>query len=430
MKRILLAILSIFLLEANVTSAAPLQLCVKADRVAEGQPREGSKIVLRSECKKRSNETPIEVSIGTSDSLGGGGDSCGSPAGYYRISRTGFSDVVEISEGPAVQEYQLTFSPYIAGIPVGLPPFTCTFGATHNGAYAAECPEPYFSEKPYWTRPECGTFIGELRMTRVDALSCGDELIFTGEGEVCDDGNQVSGDGCSADCLSDETCANGIHDPAAGEICDDGNTDGGDGCRADCLSDETCGNGVTDPSLGEECDDDNPTEGDGCDSNCTWSRCGNGILANDEACDDGNTDGGDGCSADCLSDETCGNGIVDVAAGEECDGGEYCNPDCTSACNLSGIYSSVENGFISIRDDNLGTAVLEGSGIELSYTTREPGSELTGLLPMQILSCAPVSMAVCTEACIVPVGAFTLTWTGPLPEPSPSGAFLDSETRY
>jgi len=33
--------------------------------------------------------------------------------------------------------------------------------------------------------------------------------------EVCDDGNNVSGDGCSADCLSIEykwTCANGLMD--------------------------------------------------------------------------------------------------------------------------------------------------------------------------------------------------------------------------
>jgi hypothetical protein len=80
-------------------SAAPLQLCLKADPVVEGQPREGSKIVLRNECKKRSNGTPIDVSPGTSDLLGGGGDSCRSPVGYYRISRAG--DLIETNPAPA-----------------------------------------------------------------------------------------------------------------------------------------------------------------------------------------------------------------------------------------------------------------------------------------------------------------------------------------
>jgi cysteine-rich repeat protein len=47
----------------------------------------------------------------------------------------------------------------------------------------------------------------------------------------------VSGDGCSADCRSDETCGTGRID--AGEACDDGNTAGGDGCDGSCTF-ETC----------------------------------------------------------------------------------------------------------------------------------------------------------------------------------------------
>ena len=42
-------------------------------------------------------------------------------------------------------------------------------------------------------------------------------------GEGCDDANQLSGDGCSADCLSNETCGNGFLDPIKIELCDDGN---------------------------------------------------------------------------------------------------------------------------------------------------------------------------------------------------------------
>jgi len=53
-------------------------------------------------------------------------------------------------------------------------------------------------------------------------------------GEACDDGNQVDGDGCSANCLSDETCGNFVTDHPVGETCDDGNTEDGDGCSAVC----------------------------------------------------------------------------------------------------------------------------------------------------------------------------------------------------
>ena len=44
----------------------------------------------------------------------------------------------------------------------------------------------------------------------------------------------VAGDGCSADCKSDETCGNGVIDAVTGEACDDGNVAGGDGCDAGC----------------------------------------------------------------------------------------------------------------------------------------------------------------------------------------------------
>lgn len=49
--------------------------------------------------------------------------------------------------------------------------------------------------------------------------------------EVCDDENKVGGDGCSADCLSDETCGNGIYDPLTGEQCD-GSDLAGETCQS------------------------------------------------------------------------------------------------------------------------------------------------------------------------------------------------------
>ncbi|MCG8425063.1 MAG: hypothetical protein MJE77_44850 [Proteobacteria bacterium] len=60
---------------------------------------------------------------------------------------------------------------------------------------------------------------------------------------MCDDGNNIPGDGCSADCKSDETCGNRVADFPAGETCDDGNNLDGAGCRADCTN-EVCGDGI------------------------------------------------------------------------------------------------------------------------------------------------------------------------------------------
>ncbi|HEY4178697.1 MAG TPA: hypothetical protein VGM90_17745 [Kofleriaceae bacterium] len=76
------------------------------------------------------------------------------------------------------------------------------------------------------------------------------------------------------------SCGNGrvdAVDPAdpedtTGERCDDGNTLGGDGCSADCLSDETCGNGTTDLLEHEQCDDANHRSHDGCSSLCQVER--------------------------------------------------------------------------------------------------------------------------------------------------------------
>lgn len=69
--------------------------------------------------------------------------------------------------------------------------------------------------------------------TPTPAGFCGDGIFQPGE-EVCDDGNNASGDGCASDCLSDESCGNGILDVAAGEQCDDSNLANGDGCDQFC----------------------------------------------------------------------------------------------------------------------------------------------------------------------------------------------------
>ena len=56
--------------------------------------------------------------------------------------------------------------------------------------------------------------------------------------EMCDDGNRVSGDGCSADCTTNERCGNGVIDLARGETCDEGDFANHDGCDSQCRTEE------------------------------------------------------------------------------------------------------------------------------------------------------------------------------------------------
>ena len=188
-----------------------------------------------------------------------------------------------------------------------------------------------------------------------ESMLCGNSKVESSE--ACDDGNTQSGDGCISDCSSVEEgytcppeggvctkkdgddpnpqseCGNGKVE--SGEICDDGNTQSGDGCSANCVSIED----------GYIC----PNEGESCQKTVVTDKCGNGELDEGESCDDGNTDDGDGCAADCMHVEAgyvcqepgqecipdgCGNGIVE--GDEECDAGdyviEYGYDGCTKSC--------------------------------------------------------------------------------------------------
>jgi cysteine-rich repeat protein len=95
--------------------------------------------------------------------------------------------------------------------------------AADGGFDHADTGIPGFEAGPAWDsgpEPDVG-----------DRARCGNSIIEPPE--ECDDGNQVSGDGCSADCMREESqCGNGQLE--AGEECDDGNEVNGDGCDSEC----------------------------------------------------------------------------------------------------------------------------------------------------------------------------------------------------
>lgn len=101
------------------------------------------------------------------------------------------------------------------------------------------------------------------------------------ESDVCHDGSICPAGTTCVDiaqatlCVLEE-CGDGFVNQAAGEICDDGNNLSGDGCRGDCQSTEICGNGRIDHDAEENCDDGNTVTGDGCSDSCQsepWSSC-------------------------------------------------------------------------------------------------------------------------------------------------------------
>ncbi len=150
--------------------------------------------------------------------------------------------------------------------------------------------------------------------------------------EACDDGNDLDGDGCDADCTV-TACGNGrVTD---GEDCDPGDPRFGSLMTVDCDIDCTvpeCGDGVVNALVGEFCDDGNNVDDDGCTA-CGDDACGDGIVQVGETCDDANAENGDGCSFGCLL-EGCGDGVIQV--GEACDpgpgGGDGSCVGCQMAC--------------------------------------------------------------------------------------------------
>ncbi|MEZ4367804.1 MAG: hypothetical protein R2939_16225 [Kofleriaceae bacterium] len=196
----------------------------------------------------------------------------------------------------------------------------------------------------------CGDRVCPAGTACVDETA-GGRCVSEGLVEACD--GRAEGDACELAGIAGlcrggicvgPGCGNGEVDP--GEVCDDGNTTSGDGCRADCQGLERCGDGFRD--VAETCDcgddplalpagcatvnDDAPTAQ--CDTACS-RFCGDGVVTGGEQCD-GPALGGAGCAdlgfyagdlactPQCIFDDaactgTCGDGMIQSPE-EACDG--------------------------------------------------------------------------------------------------------------
>lgn len=252
---------------------------------------------------------------------------------------------------------------------------------------------------------------------------CGDGVLD--DDELCDDGNTKGGDGCSANCKTQNenydcstpgipciplsVCGDGALE--GNELCDDGNTKSGDGCSANCQTLEdgwacvrpgtdctlipVCGNGVRE--RGEECDSSDSGMSDpGCieceiqdgywcltpGQPCIEDACPNGKRTPNEQCDLGPEGVGNGCSASCTVEPgfrcnsagcfpDCGDG--QIRGNEQCDDGNTDDGDgCNAACRL-------EPGHVCTTPPNSTCTETEcGNGIPEPGEGCDDGNEIAG----------------------------------------------------
>jgi cysteine-rich repeat protein len=250
---------------------------------------------------------------------------------------------------------------------------------------------------------------GDARSDGRRGDACGNGVVD--EGEACDDGNDVTGDGCESDCAL--TCTADV-DCETGDLCNpsrcgsdntclaptvapDGTTcdadmDAGtyDLCRGGVCALSVCGDGVVDSDSGEDCDDANDVADDGCESDCTFScveheecdtgsPCSSSFCGVSNACtipapvsgdlcdSDGDPDTRDVCVAGTCQFSVCGDGVADTGGGEICDDGDDisgngCESDCTWSCTS---HADCDDGDPCNGEErcNLTTHACGGSGV-------------------------------------------------------------------
>mmetsp|Transcript_22180 Transcript_22180/g.21412 ORF Transcript_22180/g.21412 Transcript_22180/m.21412 type:complete len:221 (+) Transcript_22180:1575-2237(+) len=190
---------------------------------------------------------------------------------------------------------------------------TCAVTEYNNGGTCTAC-DPLCESCFGATSYECFSCPGDIAGTAlipemVYAVTtcnlCGDSYVYFTVGEECDDGNIVSGDGCSDLCILEPwwTCAPSLADAVGPTI-----------CAFQCIQGYNT-QYATAPDYQDKmryagrrgCDDNNLINGDGCNSDCnveTGWECIGGDAATPDTCT-----------------EICGDGIRFSATFHECDDG-------------------------------------------------------------------------------------------------------------
>ncbi|MFQ5478171.1 MAG: DUF4215 domain-containing protein, partial [Candidatus Binatia bacterium] len=219
---------------------------------------------------------------------------------------------------------------------------------------------------------------------------CGDSIVDPGE--TCDDGNSVSGDGCSPGCQLESCIAQSLDYPNQ-PLCNDG-----DGCTVDTCNPATgacehpvdCDDGIActlDSCVGAECvhtpddsfcddslvcTDDVCVAGAGCSFENNLAPCDDGLFCNgSDSCIGGSCSvhAGDNCAGECEAGcdeatDSCvaaplGQGCADegnVCTDDQCDGAGSCaHPANTEPCD-DGISCTIA--------DVCGGGLCEGTPVD------------------------------------------------------------------
>ena len=210
--------------------------------------------------------------------------------------------------------------------------------------------------------------------------ACGDGQLNMTAGEGCDDGDMLNNDDCpdgTGGTCQPATCGDGFVDGEGGmtEPCDgDGMGSGGEtaACNANCTV-SACGDGVQNTTAGEGCDDGDMLNNDDCPDGtggtCQPATCGDGFVDGEggmtEPCDgDGMGSGGETstCNANCTV-SACGDGQLNMTAGEACDDGNMQNnDDCPDGVMGTCEAASCSDGFLHNMGSGVETDVDCGGG--------------------------------------------------------------------